>query len=472
MTETKHVQIPVECSPLDLSRPHFAGIGGAGMSALARLLVEQGAQVSGSDLNTTAVTERLASAGCRVHAGHHLAHLQQPSVVVWSSVIAEDNEELVAARAAGITVAHRSHVLAQLMNEAGRRSVVVAGTHGKSTTTAMLAAALERRDPSWAGGGALLGGTNAHYGAGQVFIAEGDESDRSIINYRPAVAVLLNAEDDHPENYTGLAETVGVFRDFALAAEVLVVSADDPGAGAVTELVRGREGLRVVTFGQSKGADVHVTGIEAAGPCTWVQLEDLDGTPVTLTVRVPGRHNALNAVAAFTTGRILGIDAIELAEGLGGFEGIERRMNMVGTADEVSVRDSFAHHPTAISADLAAARTLTTGRTVVVFEPRGWARTAALGADMGSALAAADEIVLLPVHSTVTPPPAQIGTEEMAKAAVAAGGRVHQVTGLTDAEGVVAGLVRPGDLVLLMGTGEVNALGARILAHRATTVLS
>ncbi|MBT2539778.1 UDP-N-acetylmuramate--L-alanine ligase [Streptomyces sp. ISL-44] len=442
------------------------------MSALARMLVEQGAQVSGSDLNTTDVTEHLVAAGCRIHAGHHVSHLKEPSVVVWSSVIAEDNLELAAARSAGIAIAHRSHVLAQLMNDGGRRSVVVAGTHGKSTTTAMLAAALGQRDPSWAGGGALLDGTNAHHGAGDVFIAEGDESDRSITHYRPGVAVLLNADHDHPENYVDLAETIAVFRDFALAAETLVVSADDPGARAVTELVRGREGLRVVTFGQSKGADVRVTGIEAAGPCTWVQLEDLDGTPVTLTVRVPGIHNALNAVAAFAAGRVLGMDAVELAAGLGGFEGIERRMSLAGTADGVSVYDSFAHHPTAISADLAAARTLTTGRTVVVFEPRGWARTAALGADMGHALAAADEIVVLPVYSTVSVLAAGISTDEMAKAAVAAGGRVHQVTGLGEAEGVVAGLVRPGDLVLLMGTGDVNSLGARILAHRAATVLS
>ncbi|WP_406002377.1 UDP-N-acetylmuramate--L-alanine ligase [Streptomyces sp. NBC_00829] len=471
MTETRRVQIPIECGPLDLSSPHFAGIGGAGMSALARLLAEQGEQVSGSDIRTTLGMEQLRAVGCRIHLGHRAENLKEPSVVVWSSSIEGDNPELVAARRAGIPTAHRSQVLSQLMNGAAQ-SVVVGGTHGKSTTTAMLAVALDRRDPSWAGGGAVLGGRNARHGSRSLFIAEGDESDRSITAYRPQVAVVLNVDDDHPETFVDVSEIVEVFRDFVRGSRGLVVSADDPGAQALTALVRDQEGLRVVTFGESEGADVRITSIEAEGTCTWVTLRDLDGVMVTVALRVPGHHNALNAAAAFTAGRVLGVESGELAAGLGRFAGIERRMSLVGTADGVTVRDSFAHHPTAIAADLKAARSLTAGSVVAVFEPCGWTRTAALGPAMGRALAGADKAVLLPVTSTLSSPISEVTTDEIAAAVIEHGGRVHQAAGHAEAAGLLAGLVRPGDLVLTMGTGDVNLLGAQLLADRAATAVS
>ena len=468
MCETKVVQIPAECGPLDLDRPHFVGIGGAGMSALARVLAEQGARVTGSDVRASEVTEQLSSLGCRIHIGQRAENLDQPSVVVWSSAIAEDNAELAAARAAGIPLAHRSHVLAHLMNAAGRTSVVVAGTHGKSTTTAMLATALGERDASFAGGAALLAGANAHHGSGSVFVAEGDESDRSLTHYRPHVAVLLNLEDDHPETFAGVEEIHALARDFTAGAQVLVVCADDPGARALTADVRGQHALDIVTFGEAADADVRITSLQSTGWGSRVTVEDRDGRPVTMRLRVPGRHNALNAVAAFTTGRVLKVPAAELAEQLGQFAGIEGRMSLVGTTHEgATVLGSYAHHPTALAADLAAARTLTSGRVIAVCEPRGAQRTALMGTAMGRALAAADEVVLLPVHSTMPATADRPGLAEIAAAVTGAGGRVHQALDAGQAADLVATAAGPGDLVLAVTTNQTVHLGASILTPGA-----
>lgn len=467
MCETRNLIVPPLGEPSDLSRPHLIAIGGAGMSALALLLAEQGSHVTGSDLRPSTVTARVQSAGCRVHIGHDAAHLDSPSVVVWSSGIEESNPEMIAARAAGIPVVHRSHVLAQLLGGADT-SVIVGGTHGKSTTTGMLATALSALSPSWAGGAALLGGLNAQHGTGSLFIAEGDESDRSIRLYRPEVAVVLNVDDDHPETFADRADAIDVFAEFAGQARTLVVSADDPGARELTGRVRDRDGLRVVTFGESGGADIRVTAIEPTGTGHTVTVTDLDGAAVTFTVQVPGRHTAMNAIAAYATGRVLGVPAADLADGLGRFSGVERRMTVAGISDGVTVRESFAHHPTAIAADLGTAKALTGGRIVVVFQSTGTTRTAVLGEAMGRALAAADDVIVLPVHATVPSPLGAVTTESIETAAVASGARVYPAATLEQAAALAADRARPGDLVITMGTGGVAALGAEILTRVST----
>ncbi|MFI5987455.1 UDP-N-acetylmuramate--L-alanine ligase [Streptomyces sp. NPDC051555] len=470
MVETKHVPIPtIPTGPLDTARPHFVGIGGAGMSSLALLLSERGATVTGSDVRSTPVTDRLKAAGATISLGHSDVLPGSPCLVIWSSALGTDNPEIAAARRAGIPVVHRSQLLAHLLAEV-KDSVVVAGTHGKSSTTAMLASAVGANLSGWSGGGDLVAsGINAGTGSGDIFIAEGDESDRSLTAYRPEVAVILNVEDDHPETYVDLDDAIGVYATFARGANCLVVSADDEGARKVTELVR--EDIITVTYGRSDGADVRVTGIRPDGTGSLITLRGPDGVEVTIGLAVPGEAAAMNAVAAYTAGLALGVDPGTLITGLAVFAGVARRMTRVGEADGVTVMDSFAHHPTAIRADIAAARQIAEGgRVLVAFEPSGWTRTAALGDALGRALAGADEVVLLPVHSLLDSPIGKVGTDKVAAAVAEHGTPVHRVPDITAAGEVCGELVRPGDLVLTMGTGAVSEVGEALLAHTVSVV--
>ncbi|NEC33839.1 UDP-N-acetylmuramate--L-alanine ligase [Streptomyces rubrogriseus] len=466
MVETRYVEIPAPAGRLDLTRPHFVGVCGAGMSALAHLLAGRGAQVSGSDVKTGETASRLETAGCRVRAGHDAANIAGASVVVWSSVIDAANPEVLGARAAGVPVVHRSHLLAQLVAGVDR-SVVVTGTHGKSTATAMLAAAVGHLSPSWAAGAAPVGGVNGHAGAG-LLIAEGDESDRSVALYRPEVAVVLNADDDHPETFAGTADVVGTLTDFATQAGTLVVSADDAGAREVTGRVRGQGGTKVVTFGESTEADVQLlSAVPTAAGGSTVTVLDPRGVQVSWTVPSPGRAAVLASLAAYAAGRVLGEAPQVLASGLSGFAGVQRRMQLLGAVEGVRVVDSFAHHPTAITADIAAARELTDGRVLVAFEPCGATRVRVLGLRMGAALAGADEVVLLPVRDAVATEAGAVTGEGIEHAAASAGVRVHAADGLVRAAVVLAGLARPGDVVVTMGVGEVAGLGALLLQPEA-----
>ncbi|WP_411098808.1 UDP-N-acetylmuramate--L-alanine ligase [Streptomyces sp. x-45] len=462
MVETRYVEIPPPAGPLDLSRPHFVGICGAGMSALAHLLAGRGARVSGSDLRMSVGAAALEEAGCSVQPGHDAANTVGASVVVWSSVIDAANPEIVAARAAGVPVAHRSHVLAQLVAEADR-SVVVAGTHGKSTATMMLAAAVGHLHPSWVAGAAPADSVNGRTGSG-LLIAEGDESDRSVALYRPDVAVVLNADDDHPETFSGTGDVVATLTDFAARAKALVVCADDAGAREVASRVRGHGDTRVVTFGASTGADVRLLSAVPSQAGSTVTVLDVDGAQVSWTVRTPGRPAVLASLAAYVAGRVLGERPEVLAAGLSGFAGVRRRMEVVGEWRGVRVVDSFAHHPAAIAADITTACELAVGRVIVAFEPCGATRVRVLGARMGTALAAADEVVLLPVRDAVSAQAGPAVQDEIEEAAVGAGAHVFRVDGLAQAVDAVAALAVPGDVVLTMGVGEVAGLGALLLA--------
>ncbi|MEU3904150.1 Mur ligase domain-containing protein [Streptomyces goshikiensis] len=473
MCETKHVPFPpiaVPDGPLDTSRTHFVGIGGAGMSSLARLLLAQGAVVTGSDVRSTPATDRLIAAGAGIRLGHDGSLPGAPGLVVWSSAVGLDNPEVIAAQRAGITVVHRSQLLAHLAGQA-RESVIVAGTHGKSTTTAMLAAALGEHLAAWAGGGdAVATGANAGTGPGDVFVAEGDESDRTLAIYHPDVAVVLNVDDDHPETYVARSEATEVYAEFARRSGSLVFSADDEGAREVADLVG--EQVLTVSFGRVDDADVRVTSIRAEGSGSLVTLHGPDGVEVTIGLQVPGETAAMDAVAAYAAGLTLGVAPETLIAGLAAYEGVARRMTLLGKADGVRVMDSFAHHPTAITADLAAARQLADGgRVLVVFEPSGWTRTAAMGEACGAALAGADEVVLLPVHSLLTESPVgPVPTGVIAATAFANATIAHEVSDATAASEVCAELVRPGDLVLTMGTGEVSRVGEMLLAHAVNVV--
>ncbi|MGW0779322.1 UDP-N-acetylmuramate--L-alanine ligase [Streptomyces sp. NPDC002913] len=456
--------------PAALERPHFIGIGGAGMSGIAKILAQRGAKVAGSDAKESATAEALRGLGATVHIGHAAGHLADDATsVVVSSAIRADNPELVRAAELGIPVVHRSDALASLME--GLRAIAVAGTHGKTTTTSMLAVALSELglDPSYAIGGDLEGpGTNATHGGGDIFVAEADESDRSFQKYAPQVAIVLNVELDHHANYASMDEIYESFETFVgkvVPGGTLVIAADQPGAVELTRRVRGLSSLTVVTYGESEGADVRVHKVTPRGLTSEVTVV-LNGKYLTFTVSVPGRHYAHNAVAALAAGVALGIPAHNLASAIGKYTGVKRRLQLKGEAAGVQVIDSYAHHPTEMTADLEAMRGAATGsRLLVVFQPHLFSRTQELGTEMGQALALADASLVLDIYPAREDPVPGVTSELIIDAAKAAGADVTAVHDKAQVPAAVAGMAKPGDLVLTMGAGDVTDLGPQILDH-------
>ncbi|MFH9607045.1 UDP-N-acetylmuramate--L-alanine ligase [Streptomyces sp. NPDC017448] len=456
--------------PAAMERPHFIGIGGAGMSGIAKILAQRGAKVAGSDSKESATAESLRALGATVHIGHAADHLaDDASCVVVSSAIRADNPELLRAGELGVPVVHRSDALASLMN--GVRAIAVAGTHGKTTTTSMLAVALSSLGlaPSYAIGGDLEGpGTNATHGEGDIFVAEADESDRSFQKYDPEVAIVLNVELDHHANYASMDEIYDSFETFVgkvVPGGTLVISADQPGAVELTRRVRDLSDLKVVTYGSAEDADVRVHKVTPRGLTSEATVL-LRGKFLTFTVSVPGSHYAHNAVAALAAGVALGIPAHNLASALGSYTGVKRRLQLKGEAGGVQVVDSYAHHPTEMTADLEAMRgAASDARILVVFQPHLFSRTQELGTEMGQALALADASVVLDIYPAREDPIPGITSALIIDAAKAAGAEVTAVHDQAEVPAAIAGMAKPGDLVLTMGAGDVTDLGPRILDH-------
>ncbi len=471
-------------------RIHFIGIGGAGMSAIAELFLAAGTPVSGSDARASATLERLRSLGARVHVGHEAQNVEGAETVVVSTAVRETNPELVAARAAGVPVLHRSAALARVAE--GKDFVAVAGAHGKTTTSAMLALGLRDvgADPSYAiGGEVVVLGSGAHAGAGPAFVAEADESDRSFLAYRPRVAVVTNIEADHLDHFAGPEAVAEAFEQFAeriVPGGLLVACADDPGSARLAGLVAAR-GTRVRTYGTgvgpSGGDHVHVV-VEHLGPAGSLALvtrvaagvggaagEPAPARSVRLDLAVPGEHNVLNATAAWAAGIELGVDPTALATALGHFTGTRRRFEERGTAGGVRVVDDYAHHPTEVAALLRAARLAAgEGRVLVLFQPHLYSRTAAFAEEFAQALAGADEVVVTGVYGAREDPvpgvTSALITDAMAGAGMA--DRARHVPDRRDAARVVARLARPGDLLLTVGAGDVTELAEPILAELGT----
>ncbi|GGS16018.1 UDP-N-acetylmuramate--L-alanine ligase [Streptomyces aureoverticillatus] len=457
--------------PTAMDRPHFIGIGGAGMSGIAKILAQRGAKVAGSDAKDSATADALRALGVQVHIGHAAAHLADDATcVVVSSAIRADNPELARATELGIPVVHRSDALASLMD--GLRPIAVAGTHGKTTTTSMLAVSLASLGlhPSYAIGGDLdAPGSNADHGSGEIFVAEADESDRSFHKYAPEVAIVLNVELDHHANYASMDEIYESFETFAdkiVPGGTLVVAADHEGARELTRrIAKSKPELRVVTYGESADADVRITEVTPQGLKSDVTAV-LDGTELRFAVSVPGRHYAHNAVAALAAGVALGIPAAELAPALASYTGVKRRLQLKGEAAGVQVVDSYAHHPTEMTADLEAMRgAAADARLLVLFQPHLFSRTQELGTEMGRALALADASVVLDIYPAREDPIPGVTSALIIDAARAAGADVRAVAAKDAAPAVIAGMARPGDLVLTMGAGDVTDLGPRILAE-------
>ncbi len=446
----------------DLSTPtavHLVGIGGAGMSGLARVLAQRGHDVTGSDLKESRRTHELEALGVRITIGHRAEVVDDQDVVVVSSAVRPDNPEVAAARDHDIAVIHRADLLDALMT--GDRRVLVAGTHGKTTTTSMLVVGLQAAgiDPSFSIGAQLNeAGTNAHAGTDPVFVAEADESDRSLLVYRPDIAIVTNAELDHPDTYTSTDDVLDMFTTFLGRRPddgIAVLGIDDPGAQALVERVEGR----VVTYGAVAHADYQVVpGDHRHGTVL------LDGQPCAqLELGVPGHHNLLNATAAVATAHLLGHDPQVAAAGLTTFQGAARRFQVVGEVGGVTVVDDYAHHPTELRATLAAARGHTDGRILVVVQPHRYSRTREFGPELGRAAAAADLVWVTDVYGSGEAPEPGVSGRLVADAAAAAGARVVFEPHFRALVAALAEQAAPGDLVVLTGAGDISQVGPGLM---------
>ena len=468
-----------------LGRVHFIGIGGAGMSGIARIMLARGIEVSGSDSMASAVLDDLHAQGARVHVGHaggNLGDLGAADTLVVSSAIRADNPELAEATRRGMRVLHRAAALASVM--AGRRVIAIAGTHGKTTTTSMLTTVLREcgADPGYVIGGVLTEtGLGAEDGAGMDFVAEADESDGSFLLLSPDVAIITNVEADHLDNYASLEDIKIAFTTFGRSASGMVLTcADDPGA----EEVAGRlDPARVRRYGESCPADYRLGDIRPDGMAISFTVA-ADRSPfgeifTKLTVHVPGHHNALNATAAFAAAVELGFAPPRVAAALAGYRGARRRMELKGEAGGVRVLDSYAHHPTELAADLRAARDIITAgsggyggvvpprtstagaRVIAVFQPHLYSRTRLFAAEFGAALDLADKIVVLDVYAAREDP--EPGVTGALIADAVPGGRALYVPDRAHVAPLIAQMARPGDLVLTMGAGDVTALGPQLI---------
>ncbi|MGI6875088.1 UDP-N-acetylmuramate--L-alanine ligase [Amycolatopsis sp. 3B14] len=458
--------------PAELSRAHLIGIGGAGMSGIARILLARGARVSGSDAKDSRAFLTLRAQGAEIGIGQRPENLDAlpggPSAVVVSTAIKESNPELVAARERGIPVLHRAQALALLM--AGHRVACIAGTHGKTSTTSMLTVALQhcRLDPSFAIGGDLNeSGANAHHGEGGLFVAEADESDGSFLSYSPSVAVVTNVEPDHLDHHGTAEAYTAVFTQFTRRIEpggLLIVCADDEAANALGDHAAAA-GVRVRRYGRSvtDPGDAKVLDYRPADGGGIIRIA-LDGRETDVRVAVPGEHMAFNAVAALLAGLELGAPLDGLAEGLAAFGGVRRRFEFKGRAGDVRVYDDYAHHPTEVAAQLRAVRNAAgNGRVVVVFQPHLYSRTKLFAAEFAEALGLADEVVLLDVYGAREEPEPGVSGALIAEQITGAG--VHYEPAFDRAVALAADLVKPGDLLVTMGAGDVTQLGPEILAE-------
>jgi UDP-N-acetylmuramate--alanine ligase len=463
---------PVDPVPLsELGQVHFAGIGGAGMSGIARIMLARGVTVSGSDSADTPLLGELAAAGARVQVGHAAANLGTADTLVVSTAIRSDNPELAEAERRGIRVLHRAAALASVMLD--RQGIAVAGTHGKTTTTSMITTILRQSgaDPAYVIGGILAEtGLGAADGNGAAFVVEADESDGSFLMLAPSAAVVTSVEADHLDNYGTLAAIEDAFAAFVgriTPGGLLVACADAPGARALTGRVGAQ--VRALTYGAAPDADYRVTDFEPRGMSSGFTVTGRPGTaldrsgPASVEIGVPGRHNALNATAALALTMELGVTAAAAAAGLDAYRGARRRMELKGEADGVQVVDSYAHHPTELAADLAAARDVAGGgRLIAIFQPHLFSRTRIFATEFGAALGLADEALVLDVYAAREDP--EPGVTGALVADAVPGGQARFIPDRGSVVAAAAELAKPGDIILTMGAGDVTALGPDVVA--------
>ena len=451
-------------------RIHFVGIGGIGMSGIAELLANLGYTVSGSDAKRSEITERLASRfGIVVSEGHAASNVGDADVVVVTSAVKPTNPEIMEAHRHKIPVIPRAEMLAELMRL--RFSIAVAGTHGKTTTTSMIALVLERAglDPTAVIGGRLSAfGSNARLGRGEYIVVEADESDRSFLMLWPAIAVITNVDREHMENYGTLPDLQQAFTDFANKVPFyggVVACADDENLAPVLAKVR----RRLVTYGL-ENADADVVGTD-------IQLGSFGGRCIVhrhrergtyrlgeLRVPVPGRHNLVNALAAVAVAEQIGVEFPKVVSALAEFQGAERRFQRYGEPGGVMVVDDYGHHPTEIAAVLAAAKSALGRRLIVAFQPHRYTRTQQLMTEFGPALRAADEIVLTDIYAAAEEPIPGVTIEALADAIRSGSGKpVKLVKKLDDVVAALVEMARPGDAVITLGAGSIGGVPPRLV---------
>ncbi len=495
---------PTELIGVDQLPPvHFIAIGGSGMNGIASAFLDLGYQVSGSDRQDSGYLQALTQRGARTYIGHAAEQLGDAKTVIASSAIREDNPELAEARARGLRILHRSEALGSLM--LGRRGVAVAGTHGKTTTTAMIARVLTEigADPSYLIGGSFLGSkTGGHIGAGDAMVVEADESDGSFLQYPAEVAVVTNVDPDHLTNWGTPEAYADGFVRFATKPELklLVVSADDPGAVELVESLRSlslstgaASAPEIITFGTSPDADLRLTDLELAGGGSTFTLTDTrrgSGGPVRLGV--PARYNALNATATYAVATYLGGEDAAVRAALGAFGGTHRRFELIGTVStqrpsdrgagggprgssplpstDIRVYDDYSHHPTEVANMLTAARPAAgDGRVVICFQPHLYTRTRDFWREFATALEQADEVIVMDVCGDREDPIEGVTGALVAEAMQLSGAIRPGVATVTyqpvwdEAAPTVAGIARPGDVVVTVGCGDVTKVAPKIV---------
>ena len=462
------IPVPDELLPAEqLGRVHFVGIGGAALSGIARIMARRGVPVTGSDNNETPFLAPLRELGVPVAIGYDAANVGHADTLVVTTAARDDNPEVVEARRRGLRLLPRSAGLASVMS---RQDVLaVAGTHGKTTTTALLTVALlaAGADPTYAVGGVLRAtGRNADAGDGRYFVAEADESDGAFLVYRPTAAVVTNVEADHLDQWGSEEAYRSAFVEFLdriAPGGLVVLCADDPGAAALAGPARDR-GLDVVLVGTGEGVDYRATDLAFEGTGSRFRVSAGDQRLGEVALQIPGRHYVLDALLALALGLRLGFGFDALADGLASFTGSGRRMEPKGEAGGVRVLDSYAHMPQEIAADLAAARGIAgDGRVVVAFQPHLVSRTRRYGAAMGAALGAADEVVVADVYLAREDPDPAVTGALVADAVPLPRDRVGFVPVLADVPAELVRRARPGDLVLTLGAGDVTDLAPRVL---------
>lgn len=445
---------------------HFIGVGGAGMSALALVLAQRGAQVTGSDLKESRYTRALRAAGVRVMIGHSAENLGTPDVVVVSTAVPPSNPELMTALDRGLEVWPRAKMLAHLAGD--QRTVAVAGTHGKTSTSSMIVWMLREmgESPSFCVGGIVDSiETNAAHGTGSAYVVEADESDGSFVYLQPHVAVVTNLEADHLDHYSSLAEIEGVFAEFMSRTEpdgTLVVCGDDVRLVEIARTI----GRRVVTYGAGESCDYRfvVNGREGIGSQFTVFHQGAE--LCRSTIAVPGVHMVSNATAALAVANVMELDPSAAAQALSSFCGVRRRFDHIASVDGVTIVDDYGHHPTEVSATLGAAADLGFDRLVVVFQPHRYSRTEAFAAEFGAAFDDADRVVLMDVYSAGEPPIPGVSGRTVVESILERNPRA-QVAFLPHRDSIVPYLertVRAGDLVMIVGAGDVTALGPELAA--------
>lgn len=445
--------------PADFGKVHFIGIGGSGMSGIARILLGSGHKVTGSDVRQSPNTKALEDLGAKVVIGHHEENLGDADTVVVTSALWPTNPEYLLAKQKGIPVIHRSQALAAIASK--KRLVAVAGAHGKTTSTGMIITGLigMDQDPSFVNGGVINSiGASSQSGSGELFVIEADESDGSFLHYDTSVVLITNVDPDHLDHYGSIEAFHQVFADFAnKAKELVVINSDDAGAIEVAKLVK----RPMLTFGESESADVCVSRV-VEGPNVEFDLTYKE-TTLSATLTIAGRHNAINAAGAVATLLGLNFDFEKALTQVAQFGGTERRFQLHGERNGVKVYDDFAHHPTEVAAALNGARAVVgSGKIVTVFQPHLYSRTRLFAKEFAEVLNASDEVVLLDIYAAREDPEPGVTGELILKASLNPS-KIHYVPVWENAATIASKLAGPGDFIVTMGCGDVYRMVPDIL---------